>query len=214
MPYSQPIKNYGSTMLKQALLLCVLCVSTSFAQSATVLVLGDSISAGYGIDPAKGWVKLLEQQWSQEAAVINASISGETSAGGLARLPKLLKEYAPTLVVIELGGNDGLRGYPIPSLKDNLTAMVTLSQAANAQVLLLGMQIPPNYGKRYSRMFSDSYSAVAQQNNIVLMPFFLQDIAVNPDLMQSDGIHPSQTAQALLLENATPYLQQAIESQQ
>jgi acyl-CoA thioesterase I len=174
-----------------------------------ILVLGDSLSAGYGIDTTKGWVKLLEARLSAQGAaiqVINASISGETSAGGVNRLKPLLSKYNPSIVILELGGNDGLRGYPIDQMRQELTKAIDLSQQYNAQVLLLGMQIPPNYGPRYSRLFSESYAIVADAKAINRVPFFLQDIATAPELMQQDGIHPSAAGQPQMLDNVWPEL--------
>lgn len=191
--------------------LLLMLTMTAFAANATssVLVLGDSLSAAYRIDEEQGWVALLQQKISDEnypADVINASISGETSAGGLARLPKLLQTYQPQLVVLELGGNDGLRGYPISKLKANLSKMIELSRQSGAHVLLLGMRIPPNYGARYSGLFADTYAAVAEQYQIPWVPFFLDGVATQPALMKSDGIHPTAEAQLLLLDNVWPSL--------
>ncbi len=174
-----------------------------------VLVLGDSLSAGYGIEPSQGWVALLEKRLAANeiaVKVVNASISGETSAGGVNRLAKLLEKYQPSVVIIELGGNDGLRGYPIKQMRQQLTKAVELSQAHNAKVLILGMQIPPNYGPRYSRLFSESYSIIAENKQVPLTPFFLQDVATHPELMQKDGIHPTAEGQPQLLENMWPDL--------
>lgn len=175
------------------------------SHAAGVLIMGDSISAGYGINPEQGWVALLEKEISP-VAVVNASISGETTGGGLARLPKLLARYQPQWLVIELGGNDGLRGYPVASLRNNLAAMVKLGQEANAKVLLLGMQIPPNYGKRYSRLFESSFNKVAIDTEVELMPFFIESVALQSSLMQPDGIHPKQEAQVIMLNDVMPYI--------
>ncbi|MGH1371070.1 MAG: arylesterase [Cellvibrionaceae bacterium] len=180
-----------------------------------LLILGDSLSAGYGIDPSEGWVALLKQRLETEdidIEVVNASISGETSAGGVSRLTPLLEKYRPSVVVIELGGNDGLRGYPITQMRQQLSKAVELSQAHNAKVLMLGMQIPPNYGPRYSRMFSQSYALIADTKQVPLTPFFLEDVAVHPELMQSDGIHPTAEGQPQLLENVWPDLQPILQA--
>jgi acyl-CoA thioesterase-1 len=177
--------------------------------SATVLILGDSISAAYGMSLEEGWVALLAAQLAQEQLpyeVVNASISGETSAGAAARLPSLLERHRPRVVVVELGGNDGLRGYPVKRLRENLRSMAELSQQANATVLFLGMQIPPNYGSRYTSAFRDSFALVAEQTNSALAPFMLEGIAGVPTLMQADGIHPTPQAQQQLLTNVWPYL--------
>ena len=179
------------------------------ATTATVLILGDSISAAYGMSLAEGWVALLARQLEQlptPHAVVNASISGETSAGAAARLPALLQLHRPSVVVIELGGNDGLRGYPIKRLRENLRSMAVLSQQSGASVLILGMEIPPNYGSRYTTQFRDSFASVAAQTNSALTPFMLAGIATEPDLMQADGIHPKPLAQQQLLTNVWPAL--------
>ncbi len=177
----------------------------------SIMVLGDSISAAHGIARDKGWVKLLEKYLTQHSdhkhyQLINASIGGETSGGALSRLPKLLTQYQPSVVIIELGGNDGLRGYPIKTFRSNLDQLVSLSKAANAKVLLAGMHIPPNYGPRYTKMFYASYGLTAQKFQVPLVPFLLENIAIDPKLMQKDGIHPTAQAQPQILQNVLPYL--------
>lgn len=184
-----------------------------------ILVLGDSISAAYGIKREQGWVNLLQQYLLQHRnevkiaqtmpayKIINASISGETTGGARARLPKLLLKHQPSIVIIELGGNDALRGYPIQTLRDNLNNMTQLSQQAKAQVLIVGMRIPPNYGKHYTEMFYNSFKETASNHGAALVPFLLDEIAIYPKLMQRDGIHPTAQAQAQLLENILPHLQ-------
>jgi acyl-CoA thioesterase-1 len=170
-------------------------------------VLGDSISAAYGMSLEQGWVAQLDarlQQRSPQYRVVNASISGETSVGGLQRLPALLLEHQPVVVIIELGGNDGLRGYPLKPFRENLTSMVTLAQQDGASVVLLPMEIPPNYGSRYTMGFRESYVQVASATNIVLAPFILEGIATDPTLMQADGIHPTVEAQPMLLAHILP----------
>lgn len=172
------------------------------------MVLGDSLSAAYGISVNQGWVAKLQRRINSdhpEFRVINASISGETSQGALLRLPKLLEDYQPAITIVELGGNDGLRGYPIQKLRQNLTQII-IDSRRHGQVLLLGMQIPPNYGAKYTQMFSDSYAQLAAQFELPLVPFFLENIATNPQLMQDDGIHPRVEAQQILLDNVLPYL--------
>lgn len=176
------------------------------AHSATLLVLGDSISAGYGIDAGKGWVDLLQQQLGEEHRVINASISGDTTGGGLSRLDTLITEHQPDFVLIELGGNDGLRGYPIPRMEQNLRAMIDLSRANDSQPILFGMQIPPNYGKRYSDQFANVFPKLAAQENVPLIAFMFEDIATDQALIQADGIHPTETAQPLIVERAMQLL--------
>ncbi len=170
----------------------------------TILIMGDSISAGFGIDKQLGWVALLEKQLKTQSAshhIINASISGETTSGGANRIAKLLQQHNPSLVIIELGGNDGLRGSPIKLIKQNLSYMISESQQSGAEVLLLGMKIPPNYGQTYSELFARQYQELAATHNIKLVPFLLQGIAGIEGMMQADGIHPTQPAQAIMLKN-------------
>ena len=174
----------------------------------TVLVLGDSISAAYGIQREQGWVALLAERLAPHGhAVVNASISGETTGGGLARLPGALAEHNPDVVIIELGGNDGLRGYPIKRMRGNLERMVQLSREAGSQPVLVGMQIPPNYGPRYTKAFRETFSKVAEQHDLPFVPFLLEDVALAGEtMMQRDGIHPTAEAQPLLLETLWPTL--------
>lgn len=174
------------------------------AVAGTLLVLGDSISAAFGLDTRQGWVSLLEQRLAAEGfayRVVNASVSGDTSAGGLARLPTLLAEHRPQLVIVELGGNDGLRGQAPAQLQQNLAAMVQQSQKIGAKVLILGMQLPPNYGVRYTTAFAAVFPQVANQTGAALVPFLLEGVGGVPALMQDDGIHPGAAAQAQLLDN-------------
>ncbi|MFT5888441.1 MAG: acyl-CoA thioesterase-1 [Zhongshania sp.] len=172
----------------------------------SILILGDSISAAYGINPEQGWVTLLSKELAKELEVVNASVSGETTSGALARLPALLKEYQPDFLLIELGGNDGLRGYPIQSIRKNLQSLITQGQNAGAKIILLGMKIPPNYGKRYTDGFADNYDQLSSQNGVLLIPFFLEDIATQNSLMQQDGIHPNAKAQPLIVQKLMPQL--------
>jgi acyl-CoA thioesterase I len=180
------------------------------AEPPAILVFGDSISAGYGLPRVEeGWVELLRAKLKGEAygyLVINASVSGETTAGGLARLPRALSLHHPQIVILELGGNDGLRALPIDQMRDNLRKMVELSAASGAQVLLLGMRIPPNYGPEYTEQFSRAFADVAREKKIALVPFLLNDIALSPDLIQADGIHPNELGQPKLLGNVWPAL--------
>lgn len=188
--------------------LALMCMAQN-AAAGTILIVGDSISAAFGLDTRIGWVALLEQRLKQQGyddKVINASISGDTSAGGLARLPALLAAHKPEVVIIELGGNDGLRGQQPAQLKQNLAGMIAASQNAGAKVLLLGMQLPPNYGARYTQAFAKVYDELAHEKQVALVPFFLQGVGGNPQLMQADGIHPAADAQGLLLENVWPAL--------
>lgn len=180
----------------------------------TILIVGDSISAGYGINPEQGWVQLLQkrldQQYPKQHKVVNASVSGETTSGALARMPKLLQSYKPDVVVIELGGNDALRGQPPQMIQKNLGQLVQQSQQAKAKVLLFGMKIPPNYGTAYSQAFENNYKVISQQYKIKLLPFFMQGIAGHKDRMQNDQIHPNTKAQTILLDNAYPYIKGAL----
>lgn len=177
--------------------------------SKTVLVLGDSLSAEYGLARGTGWVPLLEHRLQSrriDAAVINASISGDTTSGGRSRLQPLLDRQRPGIVVLELGGNDALRGLPVSATQANLLDMINASQKAGARVVLLGMQIPPNYGGDYARQFAGIYPKLAKQTGAVLVPFFLEGLQTRTDLFQADRIHPVAGAQPMLLENVWPYL--------
>ncbi|MGG5870968.1 arylesterase [Pseudomonas peli] len=179
------------------------------AFAGTVLVVGDSISAAFGLDTRQGWVALLEKRLAEEGfdhRVVNASISGDTSAGGAARLPALLAEHQPELVIIELGGNDGLRGQPPAQLQQNLAAMVQASQQKGAKVLILGMQLPPNYGVRYTTAFAEVFPQVAKEYDTALVPFVLEGVGGVPAMMQNDGLHPAAVAQPKLLDNVWPAL--------
>lgn len=186
--------------------------STVFAK--TILILGDSLSAGYGINTQQGWVNQLQQrlnqQYPKQHKVVNASVSGETTSGALARLPKLLQTYRPNIVVIELGGNDALRGQPPKMIQQNLAKLIIDSQKTKATVLLLGMKIPPNYGTAYSKAFENNYKVLSQQYKVKLLPFFLEGVAGNKNLMQKDLIHPNANAQKILLENAYPFIKDAL----
>ncbi|WP_439862222.1 arylesterase [Pseudomonas sp. MBLB4136] len=187
-----------------------LLLSVQAAVADTVLVVGDSISAAFGLDTRQGWVALLEQRLAEQGyphRVVNASISGDTSSGGAARLPALLAEHLPSLVVLELGGNDGLRGQPPAQLQQNLSAMIDQARASGARVLLLGMRLPPNYGARYTRAFAEVFTALAEEKEVALVPFFLDGVGGAPGMMQDDGIHPTAAAQPVLLENIWPRLQ-------
>ena len=187
-----------------------ICLVPTIVSAKTILILGDSLSAGYGIDAKQGWVNLLQQrldqQYPKKHKVVNASVSGETTSGGLARLPKLLTTYKPDVVVIELGGNDGLRGQPPQMIQKNLAQLVQLSQKQKATVLLFGMKIPPNYGSAYSSAFENNYKVVSQQYKIKLLPFFLEGVAGQKGLIQNDQIHPNAKAQPIMLNLAYPYI--------
>ena len=172
-------------------------------------MLGDSLSAGYGIKPAQGWVALLEQRLraqGYEYGVVNASVSGETTGGGLQRLPRALELHRPAVVIVELGANDGLRGLSVPLTRDNLAKVVEESKKAGAQVLLIGMRLPPNYGPRYTNDFMRMYREIATDHKVALVPFLLQSVALNASLMQADGLHPTAPAQPALLDTVWPQL--------
>lgn len=175
----------------------------------TILVLGDSISAAYGLNLQQGWVALLKQRLAEQHddyQVINASVSGDTTSNGLLRLPQALATYQPSITIIELGGNDGLRGMPIQTIKQNLQKMISLAKTQGSKVLLLGLQLPPNYGPEYTQAFKQMYLDIAKTNNIVVVPLFLNKIDINQAFMQADGIHPNANAQNQLLENMWPSL--------
>ena len=183
----------------------------SWANKTTMLVMGDSLSAGYGMSLEQAWPALLqdkllslttEDQWQ----VVNVSVSGETTQGGVRRLPALLDEFKPQWVFLELGANDGLRGYPIKDISANLSTMIKQSQAAGARVVVMGIQLPPNYGARYTAPFFAQYKALAEQYNTALVPFILQDIAVYSELMQADGLHPKIAAQPIIVNNVWRHL--------
>ncbi|MDE2347610.1 MAG: arylesterase [Gammaproteobacteria bacterium] len=196
--------------MKRLLILALLLAATAPAHAArTILVFGDSISAGYGIDVGRGWVALLQAKLVREGygyRVINASVSGETTAGGLARLPRALALHRPAVVILELGGNDGLRALPIGEMRANLARMVRLAKSSGAAVLLIGMRIPPNYGPGYTDEFWRSYGELARRARLPLVPFLLQGIALTPGSMQADGLHPNESAQPRVLANVWPAL--------
>ena len=187
--------------------------ATPDAEPPTILIVGDSLSAGYGIDRDEGWASKLQERLNEkeyEYNVLNASISGDTTSGGRSRLGKVLKKHNVALVVIELGGNDGLRGKSIRNMRKNLSAMIEASEEAGAQVALMGMRIPTNYGARYSESFHKVYQSLATKFDTALTPFFLEGVALQPELMQADGIHPNAAAQERLLDNAWPAITEGL----
>ncbi len=203
-------------MLRRFLLLLLLIVSVGpvthadGVEAPRLLVLGDSLSAGYGIDRATGWVELLRARLEEEGyphRVVNASISGDTSRGGRERLPKLLERHRPTVVVIELGGNDGLRGIGAEELTANLAAMVETARGAGARILLVGMRLPPNYGPTFTERFHAVYQEVADAHGTARVPFLLEGVALRAEWMQPDGLHPRAEGQPTMLENIWPELQ-------
>nr|WP_158970473.1 arylesterase [Paraglaciecola sp. L3A3] len=172
------------------------------AKQKTLLILGDSLSAAYGLKQEQGWVSLLQNAWQNKPiTIINAAISGETTDGALARLPRLIEQHQPSHIFVELGGNDGLQGHPITKMKNNLTEIIQFSKKNDITVLLQQMQIPTNYGKRYTRMFSDTYTNLAEEEEVILLPFFLENIALDKNLMQKDGIHPTAEAQEIIAKD-------------
>lgn len=176
----------------------------------TLLVLGDSLSASFGMERSQGWVSLLSQKLSQHrypVQVINASISGETTQGGLQRLPALLKKHKPSLVIVELGGNDGLRGLKLSMIESNLQRIIKTIKSNNAEIMLTGIRLPPNYGQNYTEKFYKIYSDLADRENITLVPFIMDGVATSKQLMQADGIHPTREAQPILLDNVWQKLQ-------
>ena len=184
--------------------------SAEGAARPTILVLGDSLSAGYGMNVAQGWVALLAKRIDAQGygyRIVNASSSGETTGGGRTRLPRALDLHQPAIVVIELGSNDGLRGLPLEQIRTNLNAMITLSKSRGARVLLLGMQIPPNYGAIYTAGFQATFRELAAQHGLVLVPFLMDGVALDSELMQEDDLHPNAAGQPRLLDNVWPFLE-------
>jgi len=203
-----------SDMQKILTLLLILATTGSVAaEPPTVVVFGDSLSAGYGIDVDQSWTALLQSRLNAqgyEHRVINASISGETTEGGAARISHALDTFGPALVILELGGNDGLRGFPPSRMRGNLDKIINTSKASGAAVVLLGIRIPSNYGQRYIESFEDVFRQAAADNEIPWIEFFMEGVALNEELMQGDGIHPNAAAQPVLLENAWPIINQAL----
>ena len=180
-----------------------------YAASNSILIYGDSLSASYGIPQQQGWVSLLQQRLEDQHfpyKVINASVSGETSSGGLSRLSATLNEHQPNIVILELGANDGLRGLPLSVMKDNLAQMIEQSKRSGAKVLLIGMKIPPNYGPNYSQSFKQKYQQLSQELKVPRVPFMLQGMENRPELIQDDGLHPNVQGQPIILENIWPQL--------
>jgi acyl-CoA thioesterase-1 len=172
------------------------------AKETKLLILGDSLSAAYGLKQEQGWVSLLQDAWqSKDVNIVNAAISGETTDGALARLPRLLEQHRPTHIFVELGGNDGLQGHPVSKMRGNLERIIQLSQKNEVKVILQQMQIPTNYGKRYTQMFTSSYAQLAEDYTVVMLPFFLQNIALDKNLMLRDGIHPNAEAQIIIAKD-------------
>lgn len=196
-------------MRNRLISLLLLLVSLPAWCDGTILVLGDSLSAGYGLAAGEGWVELLARRLQQDDhpyAVVNASISGDTSAGGLARIDAALQQHRPAVLILELGANDGLRGLSLKALKENLSRIIERAKGAGARVLLLGMAMPPNYGPRYTERFSSIYGELAAEQQLPPPPFLLTRVALDPTLMQADNLHPNAAGQPLLLETVWPAL--------
>lgn len=178
-------------------------------ENPKILIFGDSLSAGYGLVQAQGWGTLLQKKLTDEHyqyTVVNASISGETTIGGNTRFAETLTRFKPSIIILELGANDGLRGLPIQSMKQNLKNMIVLGKKSGAKILLIGMKIPPNYGPKYTASFSQTYLKLSQQQQVPLVPFMLENIAAKPSLIQEDGLHPNALGQTLILDNIWPKL--------
>jgi len=203
------VVKYLVKLIKLGLIGIISFISVSFTYASTILVHGDSLSAGYGMLPEQTWVELLAKD-IKPITVVNSSISGETSKGGLERLPSLLEAHKPSVVVIELGANDGLRGYPIDQMKNNIREMIELGIAANAEVVLLGIRLPPNFGKRYTEPFFNTFAELANEYELAYLPFLLEDVAEFSELMQADGLHPTKQAQPLILQNVRPVINEAL----
>jgi acyl-CoA thioesterase-1 len=205
-------RRHFNALLPLAALTGPFAHAQSARPSAAVLVVGDSLSAEYGLKRGSGWVQIVQQRMQKEgfrAHMVNAGISGDTSSGGRSRLPALLRQHKPAVVMIELGGNDALRGLPLSMTRDNLTAMARLSREAGARVVIVGMQVPPNYGSRYTEEFSDLFKQVAATEKAALVPFLLKGVADQADatrLFQDDRIHPNEAAQPILANNVWPVL--------
>jgi acyl-CoA thioesterase-1 len=203
-------------MIKRALAILLLLLAASFEVNAadkTIVVLGDSLSSGYGLGTEKSWVAILEDRLSAEAygyQVVNASIAGDTSSGGLARLPRLIELNAPTIVIIELGGNDGLRGQPVSALRQNLASIIELVLAAGARPLLTGIQIPPNYGPGYTDQFTQLYQDISEDFGVRSVSFLMDGVALKPELMQADRIHPNASGQMPMFENVWAVLEEML----
>ena len=194
-------------------MILIAAAATHAAGPPTILVFGDSLSAGYGVDVDQTWVALLQSRLDSqgyEHRVINASISGETTQGGMTRIDAALNNFSPDLVILELGGNDGMRGFPTEVIKENIRTIIESSRNHGAAAVILGIRIPTNYGPRYSRAFEGIYSELAEELDVPWIEFFMEGIALNDELMQEDGIHPTAEAQPMLLDNAWPVIQKAL----
>jgi acyl-CoA thioesterase-1 len=190
--------RFVSTTVFVRRLCCLFILLGANTYGSTLLVLGDSLSAGYGVTQKNGWVALLRDDWGESHQIINGSISGDTTGGGLNRLPLLLETFSPDYVLLELGGNDGLRGQPVNLMKRNLLAMIRLCRQAGAEPVLFGMRLPPNYGRRYSDAFAAVYPQLSEQKKVLLIPFQLEKLAITEGMIQEDGLHPTALAQPII----------------
>ena len=210
------VRRHFSLLMALSLLTGISLARAATPRPASILILGNSLSAEYGLQRGQGWVALLQARLDQEkiaAHAINASISGDTTSGGRSRLPALLALHKPDLVMIELGGNDALRGLPLAMTQDNLQAMTVAAKAAGAKVLLLGMQVPPNYGQAYANQFADSFSQVAKEQQVALVPFLLKGVADGPNaatMFQADRIHPLAQAHPIILNTLWPSIKKLL----
>ena len=218
MPFDFRLSHQVGTLFRMTLqmmltLMLASLATTAYSASKTIVVLGDSLSAEYGLERGRGWVNLLQQKLATEkidAHIVNASISGETTSGGRSRLPTLLTKHKPDVVIIELGANDALRGLSLSATQDNLQAMIKNAKDAKAKVLVIGMQIPPNYGGDYTRQFSALFPKVAKDSGSALVPFMLKGVAEKSELFQTDRIHPNENAHPIILNNIWPALEPLI----
>jgi len=203
-------------MIRFLLLLSIIVFGSAVGEKPpVVLVLGDSLSAAYGLAVDQGWVNLLQQKLTQSGyphQVVNASVSGDTTSNGLTRIERALKTHEPDIVIVELGGNDGLRAQPIPMIRGNLEMIIERSRETGAKIIITGMRLPPNYGSTYVDQFEAIYPDLASRHGSVLVPFFMAGVATKPELMQPDGVHPTARAQEILLKNVWPYLQPQLEA--
>ena len=188
-------------------LCCLFILLGANTYGSTLLVLGDSLSAGYGINQENGWVALLDEDLGDEHRIINGSISGDTTGGGLNRLPRLLEEFSPDFVLLELGGNDGLRGQPLALMKSNLQTMINLVREAGAEPVLFGMRLPPNYGRRYSDAFAAVYPQLSKSEKVLLIPFQLEELSITDGMIQEDGLHPTALAQPIIKDVIKGYIE-------
>ncbi len=201
-------------MIRRILYVLVISLFSTTLMAKSIVVLGDSISASYGLDSNNGWVALLQQKLDKQKkpyTIFNESISGDTTAGGLARIENVLALYKPELLILELGANDGLRGLSLKAMKSNLAKIIKRSDEEGAKVLLLSMRIPPNYGKRYVDMFYNTYSQLSKELNIPFVPFILEDVALMEELMQKDGLHPNERAQPIIADKIWQHLHPLLE---